>query len=393
MVFLSLANIAIASLVATLVVTIIHPHIVRFAKKRNIVDNPNARKLQKTPVPIMGGVAVFIGLIFGFFAASILFDDVTTLLPVFTAIPVMLCVGVADDLFELTPRLRFAIELFVALLLIFWSGLSLNDFHGLWGIGAVPLWVSLPLSIVAIVGIINAINLVDGVDGLSSGYCISTSIAFLAIFYCAGCEQMALLCGISTGALLPFFFHNVFGTKSKMFIGDGGSLMMGVVLSSYVIHIISDGGGCEKYANEGISLVALTLAVMCVPVFDCVRVMTMRILRKTSPFRPDKTHMHHLFVELGFSHLGTTFSILLMNALVVLCWRISYDLKASIDVQFYVVIISGILLTAGFYKLMRISIKHNTALYRLMTRIGAKTHIENSKCWLALQKIVDFKHK
>ena len=118
MVFLSLANIAIASLVATLVVTIIHPHIVRFAKKRNIVDNPNARKLQKTPVPIMGGVAVFIGLIFGFFAASILFDDVTTLLPVFTAIPVMLCVGVADDLFELTPRLRFAIELFVALLLI-----------------------------------------------------------------------------------------------------------------------------------------------------------------------------------------------------------------------------------------------------------------------------------
>ena len=388
-----LVNVAIVSIIAFIVVMLIHPYIVKFAKKHNIVDNPDARKLQKTPIPILGGVAVFIGLIFGFFATSILFDEFTTLLPVFTAISVMLCVGVADDLFELTPRLRFFIELIVALLLIFWSGLSLNDFHGLWGVCVVPLWVSLPLSIVAIVGIINATNLVDGVDGLSSGYCISTSIAFFVMFYYAGCVQMAILCALSTGALLPFFFHNVFGSKSKMFIGDGGSLMMGVVMSTYIIHIISDGGGCEKYANEGISLVALTLAVMCVPVFDCVRVMTMRILRKTSPFRPDKTHMHHLFVELGFSHLGTTFSILLMNALVVLCWRISYDLKASIDVQFYVVIISGILLTAGFYKLMRINIKHNTALYRLMTRIGAKTHIENSKWWITLQKAVDFKHK
>lgn len=379
-----------AFVTALLVVVFVHPRVVAFAKKRNIVDNPDARKLQRNPVPVMGGVAVFFGLIAGLCVASI-FLEIIELLPIFVAISVMLSVGVADDVSELSPRLRFVIEIATALMLMFWTGMSLNDLQGLWGYGAIPLWLSLPLTVVAVVGIINAINLVDGVDGLSSGYCILGSVAFGLLFLKAGYYLPLLLCCLSVGALLPFFFHNVFGSKTKMFIGDGGSLMMGVIMSTYVVVTISTNGPCEVFVDGGVGLVPFTLAVMSVPVFDTVRVMTMRILRGQSPFRPDKTHLHHLFIELGFSHVGTTVSVLLLNVSVAIAWFVTYKLGASIEMQFYVVIVVGLALTAGFYKMMRLAIVNNWAIYRLLQRVGEKTHVENNRGWLALQKIVDLK--
>ena len=193
-----LIGVLVAMLTALVVVILVHPRIVGFAQKRQIVDNPDARKLQRSPVPVMGGVAVFFGLVVGLFAVG-LFDilaplisgispaeaellNVVYLLPVFLAISIMLGVGVADDVSGLSPRLRFVVEIIITLMLMFWTGKSLNDFQGLWGVNEVSLWLSIPLTIVAVVGIINAINLVDGVDGLSSGYCIMAS----AIFAVAG---------------------------------------------------------------------------------------------------------------------------------------------------------------------------------------------------------------
>ena len=376
---------------ALLVVTFIHPQVMKFAKKRNIVDNPDARKLQRNPVPVMGGVAVFFGLVAGLCVATFFFD-VSPLLPMFIAISVMLCVGVADDVSSLSPWLRFVIEIVMVLMMMFVTNMSLNNLHGLWGYWDLPNWISIPLTVVAVVGMVNAINLIDGVDGLSSGFCILASIAFGILFFKAGDITMLLLCLFTIGALLPFFFHNVFGVKTKMFIGDGGSLMMGVVMSSYVVTAISSGNICGQfYAGSELGLVPFTLAVMCAPVFDTVRVMTMRILRRTSPFHPDKTHLHHLFIELGFSHVGTTASVLSLNLIVVLLWYITYKCGASISTQFYVVMLSGILATAGFYKFMRIQIVRKSAIYHFARRIGHKTHIAEKKGWLALQKLVDFR--
>ena len=165
--------------------------------------------------------------------------------------------------------------------------------------------------------------------------------------------------------------------------------MMGVVMSAYVVSTICSGGSCEKFAECGVGLVPFTLAVMCVPVFDTVRVMVMRILRHTSPFHPDKTHLHHLFIDLGFSHVGTTASVLSLNMFVVLCWWLSFKLGASVDVQFYVVMVCGLLVTAGFYKFMRRQMSRDSFVSRFMKRVGAKTKVEENRGWLALQKIVD----
>jgi UDP-N-acetylmuramyl pentapeptide phosphotransferase/UDP-N-acetylglucosamine-1-phosphate transferase len=383
-----LLGVSVAFITALLVVVLMHPQVVKFAIKRNIVDNPDARKLQRSPVPVMGGVAVFFGLISGLCVASI-FMNISQLLPIFVAMSVMLCVGVADDVANLSARLRFLIEIAVALMVMFWTGGSLNDFQGLWGINEVSLWISVPLTIISVVGIINALNLVDGVDGLSSGYCILASVGFFTLFYKVDDYPMLLLSALSIGALLPFFFHNVFGHKTKMFIGDGGSLMMGVIMSAYVLEAISTGGPSEVFVESGLGLVAFTLAVMCVPVFDTLRVMLMRIIRGVSPFSPDKTHLHHLFIELGFSHVGTTISELLLNLIVVMVWYATYQLGGSIDLQFYVVVGTGLLLTAGFYKTMRISMKHDWPLHKFMQRVGACTHLESNKGWRAIQKFVD----
>lgn len=406
---LNLIGMFVAMLTALLVVIFVHPSIVRFAEKHNIVDNPDARKLQRVPVPVMGGVAVFVGLAVGLcvigvynvvlplclnaLSLNLVFEplDVVNMLPMFLGMSIMLAVGVADDVSGLSPRLRFVIEIAITLMLMLWTNKSLNDFQGLWGVDIVPVWISVPLTIVAVVGIINAINLVDGVDGLSSGCCVMASAMFGAFYYYCDCYSMLLLCLLSVGALLPFFFHNVFGKRSKMFIGDGGSLMMGVIMSSYVVMAISSGCEGEDLFDEGFGVVPFTLAVMCVPVFDAMRVMMMRIIRKTSPFYPDKTHLHHLFIELGFSHFGTTISELLLNLIVIAAFFVTYKLGASIDVQFYVVMVTGLLLTAGFYKFMKWSQVRKNGACRIVRRLGAATHFENRKGWKKLQEIVDYK--
>ncbi len=387
---MNLLGVIVAFVASFAVVAVVHSQVMKWAVRYNVVDNPDYRKLQREPVPVLGGVAVFFGLVVGLCVAS-LFIDIKPLLPVLMAMSVMLCVGMVDDISGLSPWFRFLVEIVVTMLLVFMADMSLDNFQGLWGVYGVPMWLSIPLTIVAVVGIINAINLIDGVDGLSSGYCIMASLAFGALFFKVNSVAAVLLCAISASSLLPFFFHNVFGKKSKMFIGDGGSLMMGVVMSSFVVASISSGGACDKCAEMGVGLVPFTLAVMCVPVFDTVRVMFMRILRHTSPFHPDKTHLHHLFIEMGFSHFGTTMCVLSLNVLVVLCWLLSYKLGASIDVQFYVVMISGVLFTAGFYKFMRTQIARDTVILRWAKSFGAKTHVGDKKWWGVLQRAVDLK--
>jgi UDP-N-acetylmuramyl pentapeptide phosphotransferase/UDP-N-acetylglucosamine-1-phosphate transferase len=336
----------------------------------------------------LGGVAVFFGLVSGLCVSGI-FVNVNELLPVIVAMSVMLCVGVIDDVSELSPWLRFVIEIAVVLMLIFTTHISLDSLQGLWGFYDLPLWLSAPLTVFAVVGMINAINLIDGVDGLSSGFCMIASIAFGALFIITGNYDMAVLTAITMGSLMPFFFHNVFGDRSKMFIGDGGSLMMGVIMSAYVVEAISTGGPSEALVAGGLGLVPFTLAVMCVPVFDTVRVMAMRMIRGVSPFKPDKTHLHHLFIDLGFSHIGTTWSVLNLNLLVMLAWWISYMAGATVDVQFYVVILSSLLVTAVFYKVMRMQMACNGVLARAMRKLGARTHFQGRASWKSLQRIMD----
>ena len=199
---------------------------------------------------------------------------------------------------------------------------------------------------------------------------------------------MATLAAIVASSLIPFFLHNVFGKYSKMFIGDAGTLSLGIIFSIFVMNILTTNSQ-NAAIDPNLGLVPFTLAVMCVPIFDTVRVMTMRIIRKKSPFSADKTHLHHLFIELGFSHFGTTVSIISMNILVVLCWFIAYKIGLSIDVQLYIVIALGILITFVFYPVTQRHIRKQTKVYEFLHKIGLKTQVTDRKTWKKIQKFVD----
>lgn len=388
----------IVALVSMVVSLTAYPLVLRYAKTHGIVDNPNARKLQRVPIPVMGGVVVYAGIIAGGFLLNMWLHN-EVLIYGLAGMTLMMLIGVWDDVKDISVVLRFIIEIALVSAFILLTDTYIDNFHGLWGIYELPEWISFPLSIVAGVGLINAVNLIDGVDGYSSGYGMLASICFGLVYWTVWSPTMVCLTLIVIGALLPFFLHNVFGVKSKMFIGDGGTLMLGMLMTVYAFFSMSSKQRCDTLENEGLGLTAFTLAVLCIPVFDTVRVMSMRILRGRSPFSPDKTHLHHLFIDMGFSHLGAALFILLINTLVVLAWMLSWKMGASVDMQFYIVMALGMSVTFGFYKLMKIQqnggpvdeegYPQGTALWHLMVKLGSFTHREDKRFWRVMRWLMD----
>ncbi len=327
---------------------IIHPYLVRFAKTKDIVDNPNTRKLQLRPVPVLGGLAIFFGIVMGLIAANIV-ADTTPLFVVVGCMMIMTYVGALDDVLDISPIVRLVWQIVTVLILIYIGDFSLNNFHGLWGIEALPQYISTPLTIIAVVGIINALNLLDGADGLFSIFCISVCAIYGAIFLYVGDYPLFTLAVASAGALIPFLLHNAFGIESKMFGGDGGSLQLGVTLSVFVMEVICRPEYGQIATQNNMALVPFVLATLSMPVFDTLRVMTARIARGTSPLIGDKTHLHHLFIDLGISHISTAVLISTLNLMVVGAWYLTNQMGYSAETQLYVVIATSLVLNWGIY--------------------------------------------
>jgi UDP-N-acetylmuramyl pentapeptide phosphotransferase/UDP-N-acetylglucosamine-1-phosphate transferase len=336
----------------------------------------------------MGGIAVFFGIAIGLCSSPAMFSSANTFMLI-SAMLIMLYVGTIDDIINLSPTIRFAIEIIVIAWLMYASDSSINCFWGLWGISSIPQWAAYALTIFASVGIINAINLIDGVNGLSSGFCFMSSVLFAIFFHITGNQVMTTLALSAAGAIIPFFLHNVFGQSTKMFIGDGGTLVIGTMMAMFVMNILGTNSGCSILAAKGVGLIPFTLAVLSIPVFDTLRVMSTRILNKKSPFHPDKTHLHHMFIDLGFSHIGTTISILSLNFLIVAAWFISYKLGASIETQLYIVVAISALTTFVLYWFAKRQIEHNTRALKVFNSIAKMLHIEKKGIWYIVQRIID----
>ena len=169
------AQVLLPSLVALTSVFWIYFKILRIAKEKNLVDNPDARKLQTEPVPVMGGIAVFFGVVSAVLVGCIL-TDCMPLLPVLMAMVVLLYMGAMDDLVGFSQLSRVLAEVLVLVGMIYASGKCVDSLHGLWGLETFSWWIAVPLTVFAGVGIINAINMIDGVNGLSSGLCMTCGV-------------------------------------------------------------------------------------------------------------------------------------------------------------------------------------------------------------------------
>ena len=388
-------------LVSLFAVRWIYFKILKIAKVKNLVDNPDARKLQKTPVPVVGGLAVFFGLILGLLAGiammGLLGAEVQQLagitpsprlLPIVLAMSIMLYVGCMDDIMGLSPKARFAIEILVILGMIFSSGICVDSLHGLWGIADIPWTVAVPLTVFAGVGIINAVNMVDGVNGLSSGLCITCSMLFGLYFLGIGDYVNAVLAFSMAASLFHFFVHNVFGEQSRMFIGDAGTMVMGVLMTWFVMCTMHDAGHSYSLSHNYCPT-AMVVAILSVPVADTLRVMTMRVLHGKSPFSPDKTHLHHAFVGIGVSHSITALSEILINIAVVGIWYLSVRLGAPLHCQLYTVVLVAAIFVWGTYAFLVYEQHSHSSIAQWLRHFSPKTHLGKTEWWQRLTYRLD----
>lgn len=298
------------------------PIVVKISKAKGLMDTPNDRTSHVGLVPSLGGVAIFTGVILG----STLFmtpDHLEgPLRYIVAAIFILFLIGQKDDIIGISPIKKLFAEILAALILIVLGNFRFTTLFGLGGIHEIPVWASLILSLIVYVGIINAFNLIDGIDGLASGTGIMASFAMGSWMYGIGEHGMAVLAWSLTGSLLPFFYFNVFGGKNKLFMGDTGSLMIGLLMALFA-SVICGRELPEDHLFYMKAAPAVLFAVLIYPLFDLMRIIAIRIINGQNPFIADRQHIHHLLLSVGWSHRRSTFYILLINAVDII-WALIF---------------------------------------------------------------------
>lgn len=378
-----LLSIILAAILSAGIVVSSIPKLVKIAKQHNIVDNPNYRKLNKVPVPILGGVSVFLGItmatslfVFSFEAKQIFY--------LFTAMLLMLYIGVCDDITDMRAMRKLIYQILAVCIIVIVGKIRLECFQGLFGIKEIPFVLGIALTIFYSVGILNAINLIDGVDGLASGFGILVSFIFGISFFLMGDIIYTILCFATLGALLPFFLYNVFGKRNKMYIGDAGSLILGILFATLITLFINEPASLEITSSP----ITFMVAVFAIPIFDTMRVMVIRILKGHSPFSPDKTHLHHIILGFGFSHAKTTMLEVLATLTLVIVALLITGWPQYL--QFGLIVVLGVCVTCIPTLLLRWYIrKYPHCIER--RRSASELRRKSSYLYQTMRKLVDGK--
>jgi UDP-GlcNAc:undecaprenyl-phosphate/decaprenyl-phosphate GlcNAc-1-phosphate transferase len=289
------------------------PVIMRIAEEKKLFDLPDGRKLHNTPIASLGGVGIFSGF---FMAAllSITFKINPEFQYYFAAALVIFILGLKDDIVVLTATKKFIGQLTAAAILIHLANLRITSMHGLFGLGELPQAFSFALSYVTIILVINAFNLIDGVDGLAGMLGLLTTSVFGTYFFLVGMPAYALLSFAMAGSLLAFLIFNY--NPAKIFMGDCGSLLLGLVNTILAIKFITIADSSSVVLPIQ-SAVAVGVSVLIIPLLDTVRVFSIRIFHGRSPFSPDRNHIHHLLLDRGLSHKYVTLFCFLLNIVFI----------------------------------------------------------------------------
>ena len=309
----------------------------RLAIRVGLVDHPGRRKRHRGDIPLIGGPAIFAGLCFG----SLMIAD--TLYPyraLFAALAILLMAGLLDDLNDLTPGQKFLAQLVAGICMISWGGMTVTHLGNLFGYGQVALHgLAFPITVVCLLGLINAINMADGADGLAAGQAL---IAFGFLFVSAtlvGLTVTAQLLLTAIVVLLAFWTMNMrfpWQPRGKVFMGDSGSMMLGLLLTWFSVEVARNGTGFPP-------IVAVWFLAL--PLLDMGVVILRRIRRRQSPFRAGRDHFHHVLIATGMPP-ATAVRLMLALALALaatgfVAWRAG--------VPDYVMFYAFIALLAGGY--------------------------------------------
>jgi UDP-N-acetylmuramyl pentapeptide phosphotransferase/UDP-N-acetylglucosamine-1-phosphate transferase len=302
-------NILLSAALAFLITFFAIPVIIQVAKDKKLFDEPDERKVHKNVIPTLGGLGIFAGFIIATLMGVP--SAITSELQYFAAATtVIFFLGIKDDILVLSASKKFIGQLIAAGIIIKFGGIQITNMHGFLGIYEIPHIASIILSIFTIIVITNSFNLIDGVDGLAGSLGLLTTLVFGAYFFYAGQLTYAVMALALAGSTIGFLIYNF--SPAKIFMGDTGSLLLGLVNSILVIKFINVAG--NPVSNFPIQAApAIGFAILMIPLFDTLRVFGLRILDRRSPFSPDRTHVHHFLLDLGLSHRMVTFTCVLVN--------------------------------------------------------------------------------
>jgi UDP-N-acetylmuramyl pentapeptide phosphotransferase/UDP-N-acetylglucosamine-1-phosphate transferase len=292
------------------------PSIIRIAGIMQLFDEPNERKLHTTRTPLLGGVAVFAAMLFSFTISAAPFFEKQHIF-IIASLILIFFFGLRDDIAELAPLKKLSGQLLAAVIMIVFCDVRLTSLHGLFGIHELGLFSSVGITLTGFLFIVNSYNLIDGVDGLASGLGIIASATFAYIFYKCDDGLMCILALSLAGALCGFIPYNF--TGARIFLGDTGTMTIGFLLAIFSFRFIELAKSVQildsfDYRHAPV----LVFAILVIPLIDTIRVFTIRIFKKQSPFVADRNHIHHRLLALGLSTEMTCLVLYLVNLLFIL---------------------------------------------------------------------------
>jgi UDP-GlcNAc:undecaprenyl-phosphate/decaprenyl-phosphate GlcNAc-1-phosphate transferase len=310
-------DIVLTASVAFIITFLAIPVILQVAEQKKLYDVPDERKVHNRLVASLGGVGIFAG----FLLASLLSiqgDSNHEFQYFFAAALVIFFLGLKDDIMIISATKKFIGQIIAASILIHLGGIRLDSMHGVLGFYEVPEAFGLAVSYLTIIVVMNSFNLIDGVDGLAASLGILTMVIFGTYFFLVDYQAYAVLAFSLGASLLAFMIFN--HHPAKIFMGDSGSLMIGLINSILVIKFINVSN--DPFVSIQIpSAVAIGFAILIVPLLDTLRVFSIRILKGRSPFTPDRNHVHHLLLDRGLSHPAVTLACVGINiGFIALAW-------------------------------------------------------------------------
>lgn len=372
-----IVNIFIGLAISFLLTGIIIPQILLIAFRKKLFDEPNPRKIHTALVPRLGGIAFMPSIFFSVICVGgftllyqpVQYDSIESSWIVqfcFLACSVLLMflVGIADDLVGVKYRAKFVVQTIAAIFLVI-GGLWLDNLHGLLWINEISPIIGYPLTVLVVVFIINAINLIDGIDGLASGLSTIALLFYSIIFYFIGEYLFSLIAAATVGTLIPFYYYNVLGDptkRKKIFMGDTGSLTIGVILSAMALKT-----NClaHTFVEHPANSLIVAFSPLLLPCIDVIRVYFHRILHNRNPFLPDKCHIHHKMMALGIPPHTTMFSLLIISATFII---VNVLVSQYVNINLLVVgeallwIVGNVLMTKAIHRRER-QLKIETPLY------------------------------
>ena len=320
-------NIFFSLLSSFLITYLAIPKLIYFAKKLSLLDTAGDRSSHKGSTPFFGGIAIFTGII-----CSLLFwTDIEDIQYILVSISIVFIVGIVDDLRQITAFKKLMGQISATLILIFLGDIQIESMHGVLGVYDLPVWIGTLFTIFVVIVITNGYNLIDGVDGLAGGIGLVSSFSFGVIALINEQSDMAIIAFTLMGALIGFLKYNFY--PARIFMGDTGSLVVGMILSILAINCIQYGLVTEtlKFPNKG---PLLAIAFLAIPLFDSLRVFIVRVLKGDRPLIAGRDHIHHALLDLNYGHKYTSIILCAISVFLILgsYFLLEYNVNVSIAI-------------------------------------------------------------